>query len=47
MEASGYIHVQAVLPLDKYPPLSIEWEVRWAPETVWMLGVEKNLLSLL
>jgi hypothetical protein len=35
MEVSGELHVPAVLPSTKDPPVTIEYEVDGDPEKVW------------
>jgi hypothetical protein len=43
MEVSGQVHASAALSTGRRPQLPIEWEVRWASDTVRTLREEKNL----
>jgi hypothetical protein len=36
-EVSGQLHVPAVLPPGKEPPVPIGYEAGWAPEPVWTM----------
>jgi hypothetical protein len=39
---SGQHHAPAALPPGKQPPITIEEEAEWAPESVWLLSrIEK------
>jgi len=38
MGASGQLNFQAVLPREIKPPVLIQQENVWAPETVWTFG---------
>jgi hypothetical protein len=44
MKVSGEFHASATLSPEKAPPVPIEWEAGWAPETVWTVC---RLLQLL
>jgi hypothetical protein len=46
MEVCGQLHILAALTLGKEPPVHIAQETGWAPEPVWTLYAEKNLLPL-
>jgi hypothetical protein len=46
MEVNGQLHAPAALSPGKELPVPTGYEVRWAPEPVWMLWRRENLLPL-
>jgi hypothetical protein len=46
LEVSGQLHVAAVLPPGKGPPVPIGEEAGWAPESVWTLWRREKNLSM-
>jgi hypothetical protein len=46
LDGSGQLHAPAALASAKEPLVSIEYEARWAPESVWTLWGREKSLSL-
>ena len=39
-------HVPPSLPPKKEPPISIEYDVGWAPELIWILRKRENIIPV-